>query len=154
MKWLTSKYVSFVTTCIYLSIQVFIHPFIHLAIFHPYIHLSTHKSIYPSTNPSIHLFTYISSYPFIHSSIYSQLSLCSFLFDVSSEGLDYSKWFVLNPTKNVLYAGEKSQTVSILFKPDREIHIRDEPILRCQVIHFSQQHVCIQLRKDELQIDG
>ena len=64
---------------------------------------------------------------FIYSSIHS------FLFDVNPQGLDYGKWFVLNPINNVLYPGEKSQTISILFKPDRELNIKDQPVLKCQV---------------------
>ena len=59
--------------------------------------------------------------------------LYSFQFDIGPNGIDYAKWFVLNPTSSVLYAGEKSQAVNITFKPDRELIIKDEPILKCQV---------------------
>ena len=59
--------------------------------------------------------------------------LYSFLFDVGPGGQDYSKWFLLNPSSSVLYAGEKPKSVSVIFKPDREVDIMDQPILKCQV---------------------
>lgn len=59
----------------------------------------------------------------------------SFAFDANPDGPMYSKWFILNPLNSILVPGEKSQTVSITFKPDRELLIKDQPILKCQVTH-------------------
>ncbi len=42
---------------------------------------------------------------------------------------------------STLYPGEKAQSVSITFKATREVVIRDQPILKCQVIdaHVGEQ---------------
>ena len=55
---------------------------------------------------------------------------CRFVFD---EGDNYSKWFTVSPVTNLLHAGEKSQAVSITFKPDQELVLKDKPILICHV---------------------
>ena len=49
------------------------------------------------------------------------------------KGIDYSKVFTLNPSHNIIYAGDKPHTVTAIFKPDREIEVTDPPVLKCQV---------------------
>ena len=57
----------------------------------------------------------------------------SFQFDMTAKGIDYSKVFSLNPSHNIIYAGDKPHTVTVIFKPDREIEVKDPPVLKCQV---------------------
>ena len=57
----------------------------------------------------------------------------SFSFDANPEGPLYSKWLIVHPVNSILVPGEKSQTVSVTFKPDRELSISDQAILKCQV---------------------
>lgn len=57
----------------------------------------------------------------------------SFSFDANPDGPLYSKWLIVHPVNSILVPGEKSQTVSVTFKPDRELAISDHPILKCQV---------------------
>lgn len=57
----------------------------------------------------------------------------SFQFDIIPNGIDYSKVFTLTPQHNMIYAADKSHTVTVLFKPDREMELTDPPVLKCQV---------------------
>jgi len=41
--------------------------------------------------------------------------------------------FTMNPSHSTLYPGEKAQAVSITFRATREVVIKDQPILKCQV---------------------
>ena len=54
------------------------------------------------------------------------------MFD-SVDGVDLSKCFATQPTRGMLYPGEKPQSVTTTFKSEQEITIRDQPMLKCQV---------------------
>ena len=52
-----------------------------------------------------------------------------------------AKFFTVSPTHSILYPGDKAQAVSIVFKANREITIKDQAILKCQVLdmHVSKE---------------
>ena len=68
-------------------------------------------------------------------SILSTPTWYRFVFD---DGENYGKWFTVSPVTNILHAGEKSQAVSITFKPDKELTFKDESILICHVSEWCQ----------------
>ena len=41
--------------------------------------------------------------------------------------------FTTSPSHSTLYPGEKAQAISITFRATREVAIKDQPILKCQV---------------------
>lgn len=57
----------------------------------------------------------------------------SFSFTKASDGKNYSDMFRLTPPNSVLYPGEKSQSVSVTFHSTKEVSIKDEAILKCEV---------------------
>ena len=65
----------------------------------------------------------------------------SFQFNLPTGTVDYAKMFNITPSHSTLYPGEKAQAVSIAFRADREVTIKDQPILKCQVIdsHVGEQ---------------
>lgn len=58
----------------------------------------------------------------------------AFSFNKASNDRNYSDLFKVTPATSVLYSGEKSQTVNVVFCSYREVAIKDEPILKCQVL--------------------
>lgn len=59
----------------------------------------------------------------------------SFSFNKARNDRSYSDLFKITPATSVLYSGEKSQTVNVVFCSNREVTIKDEPILKCQVLY-------------------
>lgn len=57
----------------------------------------------------------------------------SFSFTKASNGKSYSNLFKLNPLQSTLYPGEKSMNVSVNFYSSKEVAIKDESILQCEV---------------------
>lgn len=58
--------------------------------------------------------------------------ICRIIFD-SVDGDDLSKHFVTQPTKGMLYPGDKPIAVTTTFKAEKEITIKDQPVLKCKV---------------------
>ena len=58
----------------------------------------------------------------------------AFSFNKASNDRNYSDLFKVTPATSVLYSGEKSQTVNVVFCSNREVAIKDEPVLKCQVL--------------------
>ena len=57
----------------------------------------------------------------------------SFSFTKASNGKSYSNMFKVAPAHTVLYPGEKSQSVNVVFHSTEEVALKDEPILKCEV---------------------
>ena len=57
----------------------------------------------------------------------------AFSFTKASNGKSYSDMFKLAPMQAALYPGEKSMSVSITFHSNKEVTIKDETILKCEV---------------------
>ena len=62
------------------------------------------------------------------------------MFD-SVDGVDLSKCFTTQPTRGMLYPGEKPQSVTTTFKAEQEITIKDQPMLKCQVCILACCHI-------------
>lgn len=65
---------------------------------------------------------------------------CSFSLD-TFEGVSMSSFFSISPSHSSLFPGDKAQAVSITFRADREIAIKEQPLLKCQVMdmHVSKE---------------
>ena len=65
---------------------------------------------------------------------------CSFSLD-TFEGVNLSSFFSISPSHSSLFPGDKAQAVSITFQADREIAIKEQPLLKCQVMdmHVSKE---------------
>ena len=59
------------------------------------------------------------------------------------DGVDLSKYFTTQPTRGMLYPGEKPQSVFTIFRAEQEITIKDQPVLKCQVLIYTSVHVCL-----------
>ena len=57
----------------------------------------------------------------------------AFSFTKASNGKSYSDLFKLNPPQSTLYPGEKSMSVNVNFYSAKEVTIKDESILQCEV---------------------
>ena len=57
------------------------------------------------------------------------------MFD-SVDGVDLSRCFTTSQTTGQLYPGDKPISIQTVFKADQEITIKDQPMLKCQVISF------------------
>lgn len=59
----------------------------------------------------------------------------------SYDGTNLSKFFSVSPTHSTLFPGDKAQPVSISFKANREIVIKDQPVLKCQLMdmHLNKE---------------
>ena len=57
----------------------------------------------------------------------------TFSFTKASNGKSYSDMFKLAPMQAALYPGEKSMSVSVTFHSKKEVTIKDESILKCEV---------------------
>lgn len=44
-----------------------------------------------------------------------------------------SKMFQVQPPSSALYPGDKAQTVSVTFRSDKEVELKDLAALKCQV---------------------
>ena len=60
-------------------------------------------------------------------------STCSFSLD-TFEGLNLSSFFSITPSHSTLFPGDKAQAVSITFHANHEIAIKEQPLLKCQVM--------------------
>ena len=57
------------------------------------------------------------------------------------DGVNMAKFFTVSPTHSTLYPGDKAQAVAIAFKANREIVIKEQPVLKCQVMdmHLNKE---------------
>ena len=78
----------------------------------------------------------------------------SFSFTKASNGKSYSNMFKVAPAHTVLYPGEKSQAVNVVFHSTEEVALKDEPILKCEVCACActlyMMHVCRLVYHDSL----
>lgn len=65
--------------------------------------------------------------------VHVPLSLPSFFFEKTSDQKDYTRMFTVSPSHSTLQPGEKAQSVGIVFKATKEVCIKTQPILICQV---------------------
>lgn len=56
-----------------------------------------------------------------------------FSFTKARNGKNYSNLFKVSPVHSVLYATDKSTSVSVTFHSTTEVIIKDESILKCEV---------------------
>ena len=66
----------------------------------------------------------------------------AFVFTKASNGKSYADMFRLAPqSSGALYPGEKSMSVNVTFHSTREVTIKDESILKCEVGSYIVHHL-------------